>query len=65
MKRRDFVAGSVGASLVPALGQAPASGQTPVAPAAAGKPQLLELRRVHLRQGQMVTRYQELSLIHI
>jgi hypothetical protein len=59
MNRRDFVAGSVGASLVPTLGQATASGQTPVAPATAGKPQLLELRRVHLRQGQMVTRYQE------
>ena len=59
MNRRDFVAGSVGASLAPALSQAPASGQTPVAPANAGKPQLLELRRVHLRQGQMVTRYQE------
>ena len=49
MNRRDFVAGSVGASLVPALGQAAASGQTPDAPAAAGKPQLLELRRVHLK----------------
>jgi hypothetical protein len=59
MNRRDFVAGSVGASLVPALGQAPASGQTPVAPATAAKPQLLELRRIHLRQGPMVTRYQE------
>jgi hypothetical protein len=59
MNRRDFVAGSVGASLVPALGEASASAQTPEAPAAAGKPQLLELRRVHLRQGQMVTRYQE------
>ena len=59
MNRRDFVAGSVGASLVPVLGQAPASGQTPGAPATAGKPQLLELRRVHLKQGQMVTRYHE------
>jgi hypothetical protein len=59
MKRRDFVAGSVGASLVPALGQAPAGSRTPEAPAATGKPQLLELRRVHLRQGQMVARYQE------
>jgi hypothetical protein len=59
MKRRDFVAGSVGASLVSTLGQAPVSGQTPGTPAAAGKPQLLELRRVHLRQGQMVTRYHE------
>ena len=59
MNRRDFVAGSIGASLVPALGAAAASGQTPEAPAPAGKPQLLELRRVHLRQGQMVTRYQE------
>jgi NIPSNAP protein len=59
MNRRDFVAGSVGASLVPALGQAPASAQTPVAPATAAKPQLLELRRIHLRQGQMVTRYHE------
>jgi hypothetical protein len=59
MNRRDFVAGSVGASLVPALGQASASGQTPGAPAPAGKPQLLELRRIHLRQGPMVTRYHE------
>jgi hypothetical protein len=59
MNRRDFVAGTVGASLVPTLGQAAASAQTPEAPAAAGKPQLLELRRVHLRQGQMVSRYHE------
>ncbi len=59
MNRRDFVAGTVGASLTPALGQAPASGQTPVAPATAGKPQLLELRRVHLRSGPMVARYHE------
>jgi hypothetical protein len=59
MNRRDFVAGTVGASLVPTLGEATASAQTPVAPAPAGKPQLLELRRVHLRQGTMVTRYHE------
>ena len=59
MNRRDFVAGSVGASLAPALGQAAASAQTPVAPATAGKPQLLEMRRVHLKQGPMATRYQE------
>jgi hypothetical protein len=59
MNRRDFVAGTVGASLAPALSQAPASGQTSGTPAAGGKPQLLELRRIHLRSGPMVARYHD------
>jgi len=59
MNRRDFVAGTVGASLVPVLGQAAANGQTPEPTVPAGKPQILELRRVHVKQGQMVTRYHE------
>src|SRR6185503_19468672 len=59
MNRRDFVAGTVGASLVPVLGQAAANGQTPEPTVPAGKPQVLELRRVHVKQGQMVTRYHE------
>ena len=59
MNRRDFVAGSVGASLVPALGQSPTGSRTPDTPAASGKPQLLELRRIRLRSGPMVARYAE------
>jgi len=59
MNRRDFVAGSVGASLAPALGQSPAGSRAPEAPAASGKPQLLELRRIHLRSGPMVARYHD------
>jgi hypothetical protein len=49
----------VGASLVPALGQSPTGSRTPDTPAASGKPQLLELRRIRLRSGPMAARYAE------
>jgi hypothetical protein len=58
MNRRDFVAGSVGASLAPALGQSPTTG-APSGPVAGVRSQLLELRRIRLRSGPMVARYNE------
>jgi hypothetical protein len=60
MNRRDFVAGSLGASMVPAIGQSPASATgTEGVPTATARPQVYELRRVHLRNGAMVARYHE------
>lgn len=60
MNRRDFVAGSLGASIAPTLAQSsPAGAGTAEGPPAAGRPQILELRRIRLRQGPMVARYAE------
>jgi hypothetical protein len=54
MKRREFVAASVGASLVPALGEGGAeSAKTGIAA------QVLELRRYRLRIGPMEARFLE------
>lgn len=58
MKRRDFVAASIGASLAPALGEARASGTSADGPSPAA-PQHLELRRYRLRFGVMETRFGE------
>ena len=57
MDRRDFVAASIGAS-VTALSPAREAGAGG-AEAAAGTPQVLELRRVQLRFGPMEARYAE------
>lgn len=55
MKRRDFVATSVGASLVPGLSEAEqTSGAAKTG--GSGPPQLLELRRYRLRFGPMEAR---------
>ena len=60
MNRRDFVAGSLGASMVPALGQSPsAAGSAAEGPGSAVRPQVFELRRIRLRSGPMVARYAE------
>lgn len=60
MNRRDFVSGSLGASMVPVLAQAGAAGSGAAeGPSAAPHPQLLELRRIKLRQGTMASRYAE------
>lgn len=60
MNRRDFVAGSLGASVAPTLGRASAGrgGAAEGTPAGTG-PQLIELRRIKLRNGPMVARYAE------
>ena len=58
MKRRDFVAASIGASLSPALGDARAAGITADGPKLAA-PQHFELRRYRLRFGVMETRFGE------
>jgi hypothetical protein len=57
MKRRDFVATSVGASLAPVSEASPAGGATTTG----GKPspQLLELRHYRLRFGPMEARFAE------
>jgi hypothetical protein len=59
MNRRDFVAGSLGASMVPTLVQASPSGSGAAEGPAAGQAQVLELRRYRFRQGPMVARYSE------
>jgi hypothetical protein len=53
MKRRDFVAASVGASLASAVGEAGAESPR------ASTPQILELRRYRLRIGPMEARFLE------
>ncbi len=60
MNRRDFVAGSLGASLAPGLGQTSAGPSGSAAtPAATGRPQVLELRRYQFRFGPMAARHAE------
>jgi len=60
MNRRDFVAASLGASLVPALGEAgPAQAAGADKTRAGSLPQLLELRRYRLRFGPMEGRFAE------
>jgi len=56
--RRDFVATSLGATVAPVLGQA-GSPAGPTTGAPAGAAQILELRRVRLRNGPMVARYND------
>jgi len=57
MERRDFVAGSLGAALAPAVGRARAAeGSGAEGPA---RPQLLELRRYQFRFGPMESRFAE------
>jgi hypothetical protein len=51
MKRREFVAASIGASLSPGLSAAPASADQGPAATPAGRPQVLELRRYQHRFG--------------
>lgn len=58
MNRRDFVAGSLGASIAPALAASAEHGAADEPPAVA-RPALLELRRIRLRSGPMVARYHE------
>jgi hypothetical protein len=60
MHRRDFVAGSLSASLSPALGQAgAATAGAAEGPSAGVRPQILELRRIRMRMGPMAARYAE------
>jgi hypothetical protein len=58
MHRRDFVAGSLGASIAPVLGQTgpSQSGTTPGGTSMAA-PQILELRRYQFHSGPMVARH--------
>jgi hypothetical protein len=58
MKRRDFVATSVGASLAPDVSEAGQAGGG-AATGGSGAPQLLELRRYRLRFGPMEARFAE------
>jgi hypothetical protein len=60
MKRRDFVAASIGASMVPALGEGalPQARPAEAAPPK-GRPQVFELRRYQLHFGPMQPRYLE------
>jgi hypothetical protein len=59
MKRREFVAASIGASLSPGLGAASASAQEGQAKTAAGRPQVLELRRYQHHFGPAEARHGE------
>jgi len=60
MHRRDFVAGSLGASLAPALGQAsPGTGATTQEGKTVAAPQVLELRRYQFRSGPSGARHAE------
>jgi NIPSNAP protein len=60
MHRRDFVAGSLGASIAPALGQtSPGTGATTQGGTTMASPQILELRRYQFRMGPMAARHGE------
>jgi hypothetical protein len=59
MKRRDFVAASVGTSLLPTLGAANVPAAAMQGPADKPQPQVLELRRCRLRNGPMDARFGE------
>jgi NIPSNAP protein len=60
MHRRDFVAGSLGASIAPALGQtSPGPGPTTQGGTGMATPQILELRRYQFRMGPMAARHAE------
>jgi hypothetical protein len=58
MHRRDFVAGSLGASIAPVLGQTSTGTTTPGGTSMAA-PQILELRRYQFRSGPMGGRHAE------
>jgi len=57
--RRDFVATSLAAGMVPVLAQAGSARGQSADPPVTGATQLLELRRIRLRNGPMVARYNE------
>jgi hypothetical protein len=59
MIRRDFVAGSLGASLASILGQSTSASARAAEGAPSTAPQVLELRRIRLRAGPMVARYND------
>jgi len=59
MERRDFMSGSLGAALVPALGTARAAEGAVAEGPGSSRPQLLELRRYQFRFGPMETRFAE------
>jgi hypothetical protein len=60
MHRRDFVAGSLGASIAPVLGQtSPGTGTTTQGGKTMSAPQVLELRRYQFRSGPMGARHAE------
>ena len=60
MHRRDFVAGSLGASIAPVLGQTgPNTGTTATGGTKMAAPQILELRRYQFRSGPMAARHTE------
>ena len=60
MHRRDFVAGSLGASMAPVLGQTgPNAGPTAQGGTNMAAPQILELRRYQFRSGPMGARHAE------
>jgi hypothetical protein len=60
MHRRDFVAGSLGASMMPLMGEASAAGGGAAeGPPSSARPQVLELRRYQFRFGPMAARHAE------
>ena len=60
MNRRDFVAGSLGASIMPVMGQAePGGGGAAEGPPSTTRAQVLELRRYQFRFGPMAARHAE------
>jgi hypothetical protein len=60
MHRRDFVAGSLGASIAPSLGQTSAGqGTAGQGGTGTGTPQILELRRYQFRMGPSAARHAE------
>lgn len=58
MNRRDFVAGSLGASIAPNLAEAAGRGAAE-GPSTGAAAQVLELRRYSFRMGPMLARYNE------
>src|SRR5688572_9795305 len=60
MHRRDFVAGSLGASIAPVLGQtSPGTAATTQGGTSMATPQILELRRYQFLMGPMGARHAE------